>query len=45
MKFDYVSDPVVATFNPDVAEANVTIPLISDGVDEETEFFGLVTLQ
>lgn len=42
---DYVSNPVVATFNPGDAEATVTITLISDGVDEETEFFGLVTLQ
>ena len=39
---DYVSDPVVATFSPGDAEATVSIPLINDGVDEDTEFFGLV---
>ena len=37
-----MSDPVVATFNPGDAEATVIIPLINDGVDEDTEFFGLV---
>ena len=37
-----MSDPVVATFNPGDAEATVSIPLINDGVDENTEFFRLV---
>ena len=39
---DYVSDSVVATFNPGDAKATVSIPLINDAVDEDTEFFGLV---
>ena len=39
---DFVSDELVATFNPGDAEATVSVPLIRDGVVEDTlELFGL----
>ena len=37
-----MSDELVATFNPGDAEATVSVPLIRDGIVEDTlEFFGL----
>ena len=39
---DFVSDEVVATFNPGDTIATVNIPIIDDGIVEPIEFFGLI---
>ena len=39
---DFVSDELIATFNPGDAIATVNIPIIDDGIVEPTEFFGLI---
>jgi len=38
---DFVSDPVNATFLPNQQRATVTIPLVADDEEEDTEFFGI----
>ena len=39
---DFVSDEVVATFNPGDTTTTVNISIIDDGIVEPTEFFGLI---
>ena len=39
---DFVSDELVATFNPGDTISTVNIPIIDDGIVEPTEFFGLI---
>jgi len=38
---DFVSDPVNATFLPNQQSTTLTIPLVADNEEEDTEFFGI----
>jgi len=38
---DFVSDPVNATFLPNQQSTTVSIPLVADVEEEDTEFFGI----